>query len=233
MCCGLYILYNPIKVYNETMSAINTPTYMRLREQLRKDIIAGIWPLGSHVTLAQLSAHYQVSANPVREALLQLQGEGVVAMRMNRGAVIPTVDAQYIGNIYKVRGAIQMMLVRDAAQKATPADVELLRLHAAAYSTASQSGDAAACVEANRVLHHSIDQLSGNSLACEMLESRSSLVDAYRRSIGYGRGRTEAANTQHLALIEAIAAGDPDKAAALSFQHTEAARLDLLATLPA
>ena len=58
------------------MSAINTPTYMRLRDQLRADIVAGVWALGSHVTLAQLASHYQVSANPVREALLQLQVAG-------------------------------------------------------------------------------------------------------------------------------------------------------------
>ena len=71
------------------MQAINTPTYLRLREQIRTDIVAGIWKLGSHITLAELSKHYGVSANPVREALLQLQGEGVIDMRMNRGAVIP------------------------------------------------------------------------------------------------------------------------------------------------
>ena len=48
------------------MAAINTPTYLRLREQIRSDIVAGVWPLGSHVTLAQLSDHYAVSAAPVR-----------------------------------------------------------------------------------------------------------------------------------------------------------------------
>ncbi len=87
------------------MPAINTPTYLRLRQQIRSDIVAGVWPLGSHVTLAQLSQHYEVSAAPVREALLQLQGEGVVDMRMHRGAVIPQVDERYIDNIYKLRGA--------------------------------------------------------------------------------------------------------------------------------
>ena len=57
------------------MDAINTPTYVRLREQIRNDIVAGVWPLGAHLTLVQLSTHYAVSAAPVREALLQLQGE--------------------------------------------------------------------------------------------------------------------------------------------------------------
>ena len=49
-------------MYDLAMNAINTPTYLRLREQIRSDIVDGIWALGSHVTLAQLSDHYQVSA---------------------------------------------------------------------------------------------------------------------------------------------------------------------------
>ena len=57
------------------MDAINTPTYVRLREQIRNDIVAGVWPLGALLALVQLSTHYGVSAAPVREALLQLQGE--------------------------------------------------------------------------------------------------------------------------------------------------------------
>ena len=209
------------------MLSLNTPTYVRLRNQLRSDIVAGIWPLGSQVTLAELAKHYQVSANPVREALLQLQGEGVIVMRMNRGAVIPQVDAQFIDNLYRIRGAIQMMLIRDVAMKATEDDVARLRNLVDAFGQASQQNDTAACVAANRELHHAIDALAANPMALEMLEGRSSLVDAYRSSIGYGEGRSERAHAQHVELVEAIAARDSERAACISFAHTEAARIDL------
>jgi DNA-binding GntR family transcriptional regulator len=210
------------------MDAINTPTYMRLRDQLRSDIVSGIWPLGSHVTLAELAVHYQVSAAPVREALLQLQGEGVIAMRMNRGAVIPTVDAKFIDNLYRVRGAIQTMLAREAAKNATKADVERMRQLAQAHIEASRSVDIAACVNANRELHRCIDRLANNPLAMEMLEGRSSLVDAFRRSTGYGQGRLDTVHKQHRKLIDAIASGDADKAAQISLEHTESSRMDLM-----
>lgn len=211
------------------MNAINTPTYMRLRDQVRKDIVAGIWPLGTHVTLAQLTKHYEVSAVPVREALLQLQGEGVIAMRMNRGAVIPTVDAQYIDNLYRVRGAIQVMLAREAAARATPAQVETMHMLAEQQVLAAQAQDVARCVEANRAFHHFIDNVAGNPLALEMLEGRSSLVDAYRRTIGYGRERFDTVRAQHDRLVDAIAAGNADLAAQITFEHTESSRLDLMA----
>lgn len=215
------------------MNAINTPTYMRLRDQVRADIVAGLWPLGSHVTLAQLASHYQVSNNPVREALLQLQGEGVVAMRMNRGAVIPTVDARYIDNLYRVRGAIQAMLSREAAIKAAPEEVAEMKRLAEQQVRLAADGDIGACVAANRELHRLIDSVADNPLALEMLEGRSSLVDAFRRSRGYGPGRLDLVRQQHRNLIDAIAAGDADGAARTSLEHTDSSRLDLLALVGA
>ena len=211
------------------MHAINTPTYLRLRDQVRTDIVAGTWPLGSHVTLAQLSSHYQVSANAVREALLQLQGEGVIAMRMNRGAVIPLVDEKYIDNLYKLRGAIQSMLVRDAARVATPAQVSRMMELSSTFESAARTCDPAACVEANRNLHHYIDAISDNALAIDLLQGRSSLVDAFRRSIGYGTGRLDVVVKQHRKMVRAIAAGDEGKAAQAAFEHIDSSRADLLA----
>lgn len=210
------------------MPAINTPTYMRLREQLRADIVAGVWRLGSHITLAELAAYYQVSANPVREALLQLQGEGVVAMRMNRGAVIPMVDETYIDHLYRVRGAIQVMLSRDAARLATAGQIDRMTELCAAYENAAQGGEASRCVSANRDLHRFVDAIAGNTMATELLQGRSSLVDAFRLQVGYGEGRLDVVIAQHRAMVHAIAAHDQDAAARASLQHTDSSRLDLL-----
>lgn len=211
------------------MTAINTPTYMRLRDQLRADIVAGIWPLGSHVTLAQLSSHYEVSANPVREALLQLQGEGVVNMRMNRGAVVPMIDEKFIDDLYRLRGAIQVMLVRDAARTATPAQAAELMSLCADYEVAARASDVGRSVRANRTLHRYIDGMAGNAMAMDLLEGRSSLVDAFRRHVGYGAGRLETVIAQHRKIANAIAARDEDAAARASLEHTDSSRIDLVA----
>lgn len=211
------------------MNAINTPTYQRLRELIRSDIVDGRWKLGDHVTLGELSRHYQVSAVPVREALLQLQGEGMVDMRMHRGALIPAVDARYVDNLYQLRGAIQMALCREAARRATAADLDRLDALLADYETAAASGDPAVCVQGNRALHHFIDGLADNPLALDVLRSRNGLVDAFRRSHGYGAGRLDIVVAQHRAIAAAIHARDPEAAAAASFAHTESSRLDLLA----
>lgn len=211
------------------MQALNTPTYLRLRDKIRSDIVAGVWPLGSHVTLAELSSHYQVSNNPVREALLQLQGEGVVEMRMHRGAVIPVVDERYIDNVYRLRGAIQAALAREAAERATPEQLKELQLHQEAHEAAARQGDVASCVSANRALHRFIDTLADNPLAVEVLETRSSLVDAFRLMHGYGSGRLELVVAQHRKLVRAIVRRDGDKAAMAAAEHANSSREDLIA----
>ena len=211
------------------MNPINTPTYLRLREQIRADIVAGVWPLGSHVTMVELTERYRVSANPVREALHQLQGEGVIDMRMNRGVVVPSVDRRYIDNIYKLRGALKVMLAREAALRVQPGDRDRMEALCEAHEAAAADNDVAGCVRANRALHHFMDSLADNPPAVEVMASRSCLVDAYRRSVGYGSGRLDTVIAQHRRLVRAVARGDADKAAQIAFEHTESARLDLLA----
>lgn len=215
------------------MNAVNTPTYMRLRDQVRADIVAGIWPLGSHVTLAELASHYEVSANPVREALLQLQGEGVIAMRMNRGAVIPMVDKKYVDNLYKLRGAIQSMLAREAVRMATPQQIEQMVFLVETYEKAATGADTSACVQANRKLHRFIDGIADNALAVEMLDGRSSLVDAYRITVGYGGGRLKVVLQQHRKILNAFISGDSDLAAQAVIEHVDSSREDLIAILNA
>ena len=86
-------------------------------------------------------------------------------------------------------------------------------------------------MQANRDLHHFIDSLADNTPAMEILDSRASLVDAFRRAQGYGPGRLDVVVSQHRKLVRAIARGDADKAAQAALEHTDSSRKDLLALL--
>ena len=100
---------------------------------------------------------------------------------------------------------------------------------ASVYESAANSTDTAACVEANRNLHRHIDSIGDNPLAVDILQGRSTLADAFRRSVGYGAGRLDLVVSQHRQIVRAIAAGDEDKAALAMLEHTDSSRLDLLA----
>ena len=152
-------------------------------------------------------------------------------MRMHRGAVIPHVDERYLDNMYKVRGALQVMLAREVATRATPLQCEELQRLREAHEEAVAANDVLGCVKAKRALHHAIDSLADNPPAIEVLAARSCRVDARRSALGYGPGRLDTVIAQHRRLVRAIAQGDADKAALVTFEHTESSRLDLLAAI--
>ena len=213
------------------MSSFSVPAYSLIRDEIKQGIISGIWPLGQHITIAELCKHFSVSANPIREALLQLQGEGIIDMRMNRGALVPVVDESYVHNVCRLRSAIQAMLASEAAISATPEQVDQLKLLVDEHAAAAKSCDTAATVKANRTFHHYVDSIAKNPQALDVLASRTSLLDAYRRAIGYEHSRLDRVVVQHRKLVYAISRGDPEKAAAASREHTETARIDLISAI--
>jgi DNA-binding GntR family transcriptional regulator len=192
---------------------LSTPAYARLRERLREDILSGDWPAGEHRTLARLAERHGVSLSPVREALLALEGEGLVEIRQHRGAVVPVLDAALFENLYDLRGALQSLLARRAAERATPAQVEELARHA------------------NEAFHDAIEAAADNPQATALYKARSAFVNAVRLRLGFGPGRMKDAASQHRAILAAIAAQDPEAAAAAAFAHAMAAKRDLIARL--
>ena len=214
------------------MDGLSTPAYLRVREKVLGDIASGQWPVGAHMTLAALEARYGVSQSPVREALLHLAGDGVLAMRAHRGATLPAAEPRRMRELYAVRGALQALTAREAAERATTARLAPLRAAEAAFAEAAHANDAQAAVTANRAFHAAIDALSGNALAAAMLETRAALVDAVRRHCGYGTQRPDTAIRQHRGIVSAIARNDGDAAAQLAHAHSMASWRDLEAHLP-
>ncbi len=212
-------------------SSFSAPAYARLREQIRSDVVAGRWRLGQHITLAELTAHYGVSANPIREALHQLQGEGLVEMRQNRGAIVRSVDVPFVRNMYDVRGAIEGLLAAEAARRATEADIAMLEGMVLRYEQVVAGGNTAAIVEANRALHRAINRIADNPVAMEIFDGRSLLIDALRRSLGTRPGRLAEIVAEHRAIFDAIAAGDADRAMAAAQRHTRNARDHMIENL--
>jgi DNA-binding GntR family transcriptional regulator len=180
------------------------------------------------MTLAELSSHYGVSANPVREALHQLQGEGVVEMRQNRGAVVRQVDAVFVKNMYDVRGAIEGMLAAEAARRATEDDILHITRFVDAYEQAVATTNIDQIVQANRALHQTINRIADNPLALEIFDGRSSLIDALRRSLGSRPGRLNEIVAEHRDILAAIASGDPERAFKSAQHHTSRARDHML-----
>ncbi len=209
----------------------STPAYAILRDRLRGEIVSGNWAPGTHRTLGAIAGLHGVSISPVREALLSLAGEGLVQMREHRGALVPVLDAKLFDNLYDLRGSLQALLARRAAERATEAQIAEMALHEKAYAKAARRSDAAAALEANEAFHDALELAADNAQATALYKSRSAFVNAARLRLGFGSGRMVEAAAQHRSILEAIRVRDAAAAAELSFNHSMSAKKDLIKRL--
>ena len=170
-----------------------------------------------------------MSANPVREALWRLQGEGFVVANPNQGARVRTVDDDFVRNIFEIREAIEPIFVRRFCERSTPRDLDRLRAAADAFGevAADKPTDFEALEAANRDFHAIILEGEFNIPAIEAMERYAGIINATRAKLPVTLSRLRQRINQHLAMIESIAADDADTAARISMEHVRGAGEDL------
>jgi DNA-binding GntR family transcriptional regulator len=197
----------------------------RVADELRRRILSGELRPGQRLKIDELALLCDVSHMPVREALRELHGEGVLDVLPHRGAVIRGVDRDFITNFYDVRAAIEAMLTARCAERADDAAMAALAAAAADFESAT---DAKSRVVANRVFHETINAAANNPQALQVLAQGRVLAEALRLRFGYGGGRPEAIIAEHRALVDAVIDRDADRAGDIARRHCIAARDDLL-----
>ncbi|SIO72304.1 transcriptional regulator, GntR family [Burkholderia sp. GAS332] len=202
-----------------------------IQQKIRDDIVAGVLPFGSRVTIAQLAERYGVSQMPIREALRALHGEGLLIIEPNRGARIRTVDREFIGNIFDIRSALEVLLIRKMVMRATPADVDALREIEARFEACIEAGDYESALRTNREFHTTINTVANNPDAVALLDRHWLLIAALWHRFDYGAERFHGVINDHRHLINAIAERDVEAAGTLMSAHVIKARHTLLARL--
>ena len=94
--------------------------------QLRTAILTGDFAPGEHLREVEIAARFEVSRGPVREALLQLEREGLVLLRRNRGAIVARLSRGDLDEVYSLRLALERLAVVQAARHGTEADFATL-----------------------------------------------------------------------------------------------------------
>ena len=197
---------------------------------LRRDIISGALEPGAWLKTENLAARYGVSANPVREALWRLQGEGFVVANPNQGARVRLVDDDFVRNIFEIREALEPIIIRRFCLRVSPADIARLRERAAVFAEiASRKAPGFAALDAaNRAFHTVIMEGEFNLQAIEVMDRYAGLINATRAKLPIAPARLRQRVKQHDELIEAIASGDVDSAVAVAAAHIRAACEDML-----
>ena len=210
---------------------VGTPAYAALRDRLRQAIIAGEIPGGTRLTTAELAARYGVSQMPVREALQALQGEGLITLSPHRGASVIAIDAQFVRNVYDIRGAIEVLLARLSLPKVTEAVLAELELNQREFVFVVEKRDADAITRVNRSFHRSLYKHADNPMAIGILDRYTGLMWALRRQYGLDVRHLQSVITDHEAILEALRLRDEDMLASVVRMHAMHARDDVLSRM--
>jgi DNA-binding GntR family transcriptional regulator len=194
-----------------------------LREQaltaLRRAITTGQLPPGTHLVETELSEALQISRGTLREAMRQLQQEGLISAGARGRLSVRHLDAKEIKNIFDVRAALESLAAQDLAgrEDRTAAVAELRKAVADMEKWAASNLEDR--IEADLKFHRTMCHLTGNET---LLHSWSSLEGSIRMSImfaGVDRALKNMDARRHSDIVDAIESGDADKAAAAVREH--------------
>lgn len=105
------------------------PARVRIASELRKAIYAGEYKSGDELSLTDVALQLGISRTPVREAFQELESEGLITLRMNRGAVVNTIDRKFIQDIFEMRRLLESEAVVRAAANGMETEELLQRLY--------------------------------------------------------------------------------------------------------
>jgi DNA-binding GntR family transcriptional regulator len=196
-----------------------------LREQvadhLREEILSSRLAPGAELSEVALARSLGISRGPLREALGKLAAEGLVTIVPRRGAVVKRLTRQEFIDAYEVREALESLAIKLAVPRLTVGEKAELHRMCEQMERAAVDGDADRFFDINRQFHVRLVEASGNS---KLEEVHSQLVAQMGRLMKKSvelRGGIEQSAAEHRAILEAVDAGDPQRAARLLEDHIE------------
>jgi DNA-binding GntR family transcriptional regulator len=190
-----------------------------LTQQIRDAILDAQFAPHQRLIEADLSERYGASRASVRNALLNLAGEGLVERLPNRGARVRAISVDEAIEIVEVRIGLETLCARKAAENVTASDAAQLRALRDDIERAIGSGDLMAYSRLNQELDRRIRDLSRHGTATQLLERLRAQSARHQFRLAFHPGRAATSAPEHIAIIDAILAKDPDAAEAATRAH--------------
>jgi DNA-binding GntR family transcriptional regulator len=191
----------------------------QVRDAILEDVTSGKLAPGDRIIQEQIAQALGVSRQPVQQALMLLRNQGVLQDAPGRGLIVAPLDPEHVQHMYDMRAVIEGLAARRAAEqgaeraaKAGPALIEAGR-------RAVASGSVAKMIAADMKFHEFIYGLSGNPLIAPALDTHLTYTQRVMGEVLIRDEKPRDIWDQHAAILDAIAAGDGDRAEALVRTH--------------
>ena len=196
----------------------------QIRMRIDSAIASGELLPGDAIDDVALANHYKVSRTPIREALLQLQAQGILSSTTRGGSIVAKMNLQQLLSLWELLAELEGIAVRLACERMTNDDIKaMVKLHRSSKKIADKE-DMNGWQEANLKFHEIIYEGARNSfLRQEVLRIRSR-TGVYRRHAFGALGRIKSSYDQHEKIVNAIEKRDAEAASLCMTDHMRPGR---------
>lgn len=197
----------------------HTPARLYVYASIRDSIVRAERPPGARLSENELAEQLGVSRTPIREALGRLRDDRLVEVEPQRGTFVSRISVRAVAEAQFIREALECAAVRRGAELAGDDDVATLEQNLAAQQRASEADDLNAWYLIDDAYHHGLCDLSRHTAVWSVSERAKSHLNRVRRiSLSMPDYLPEMV-IEHRAIVDAIAAHDPDRAEDLLRRH--------------
>ncbi len=197
-------------------------------DSIKERILEGELPPGTHLFETTIAEQTGTSRGPIREALRQLEADGLVEARANVGTFVRKLTVEEIKEIYTVRSLLEGYAAELAAEKATRLDVEKLRRIMQAANKSARKGDLRDTVRLDFDLHRQIWEMSAHHILYNLLHQLEGRVRMFITLQAPLFAQLVDSIQDHATIVDAIAEGNGEKASDLIREHIMQAGLLLI-----
>jgi DNA-binding GntR family transcriptional regulator len=193
--------------------------YQDVAERLRQQIFARALEPGNWIDEQKLCLEFGISRTPLREALKVLAVEGLVTMKVRRGAYVTEMSAEDVTQVYHLLGLLESDAAAEVAQRASTADLaELRALH---ERLERQSRQREAFFASNEAFHLRLLAIAGNRWRAQIVADLRKVMKLNRHHSLFRRGRLADSLAEHRQIMQALERHDAKAAQALMRGHFE------------
>jgi DNA-binding GntR family transcriptional regulator len=193
------------------MSAFNLtprPLYEEVAERLRQRIFQRDLAPGSWIDELKIAEEYGISRTPLREALKVLAAEGLITMKVRRGAYVTEVSERDLREVYHLLSLLESDAAAVVAERASAAQlVELQALHAELETAVD---DQVKFFALNEQFHMRLLEIADNRWTNQMVADLRKVMKLNRHNSLFKSGRIEESLAEHRSVMDALQRRDPD-----------------------
>jgi DNA-binding GntR family transcriptional regulator len=208
-----------------SLDRVNLP--IRICDLLRRRIIANELPFGAKLTEDSLAKELGTSRTPIREAFNRLAQEGLVTVSPGRGAFVATLSFSDMVQLLEIRETLEGMAARLATHRLTKTNLEKLRRQMEVELEKTVRNDYTGYLDVDRQFHEAVISASGNQHLSQLMKSLRDRIQMVRHRSVILPGRARKSFQEHLSIIDALSARDPDLAEHRVRTHIRNVRIDL------